>query len=313
MSNEERLAEGNTTDMASRELNNGGELDQTTIELLNRVLQRGEAAPSAAREDKEREIDLVAMFWHVVGKIKWLIIAAIVGALVAGVYAWFIRVPTYSATAKLYIKTSDNSAINLSDLQIGSMLTQDYQEVFKTWEVHEMVRTSLNLDYSYRDLQRNLSINNPSSTRLLYITYTDTDPELATSIANAYANAGKKFIVENMDTKEPNVFSIALVPSNANGRSKTTIVIIGFLLGTLLALAVIVITFLLDDRPRTPDEITKVTTLPVLAVVPREDKEKAGSHGTHSHSHRHSGSGHSSTSHGGGVPGSHRSTEEAKK
>ena len=40
---------------------------------------------------------------------------------------------------RLYIMGQDSSSI-LADLQIGSYLTKDYQEVFQTWEVHEMVR-----------------------------------------------------------------------------------------------------------------------------------------------------------------------------
>ncbi len=252
--------------------------DQAVANLVGQALllsgQNRNAAADRADEDQGREIDLVALFWHVVGEIRWVILAAILGTLVAGIYAFFFHVPVYSATSKLYILSTGESVVNLSDLQIGSSLANDYTEVFKTWEVHQMVREGLGLDpavYSYGFMQRNLSISNPTSTRLLYITYKDTNREMAANIANAYAEAGKKFIVDVMNTKEPSKFSMALTPSSPTGRGKTTYVILGFLIGTVLALAVLVAMFLLDDRPRTPDEITKVTGLPVLAVIPKEE------------------------------------------
>ena len=81
-----------------------------------------------------------------------------------------------------------DSAINLSDLQIGSYLTSDYQEVFKTWEVHEQVLQNLGLDYEYEQLENMLSITNPADTRVLYITVNSDDPEEATAMANEYAD-----------------------------------------------------------------------------------------------------------------------------
>ena len=271
----------------------GASNDQVMVQALSRALvqaERDRTVPAAAEltdTEEEQQLDLVALFWHVMGKLKWIILAAILGAVIAGVYAWFIRVPVYAATSKLYILSTGDSAINLSDLQIGAALTQDYQEVFKTWEVHEMVRSNLGLEYEYQFLQNHLSISNPTNTRLLYITYQDTDPERAKLIANTYAEAGKELIIRNMGTKEPTIFSKALTPTIATGRSKTTIVIIGFLLGAVLSLVAIVAMFLLDDRPRTPDEITRVTNLPVLAVVPKQEKtRKSGSshHSSHSSS-----------------------------
>ena len=73
----------------------------------------------------------------------------------------FILTPKYEATAKLYVMSRTDSAVNISDLQIGSYLTSDYQEVFKTWEVHEQVLQNLGLDYDYEQLEEMLTVTNP--------------------------------------------------------------------------------------------------------------------------------------------------------
>ena len=115
--------------------------------------------------------------------------------------------PKYEATSKLYVTSRTDSAVNLSDLQIGTYLTSDYQEVFRTWEVHEQVLRNLGLDYSYTTLNDMVSVTNPSDTRLLNITVTSEDPVEATNMANEYANVACDYIYQVMGTEEPRLFS----------------------------------------------------------------------------------------------------------
>lgn len=257
---------------------------QVLIDALAKALVKATDNPQpqkAARpavDGDEAQFDIVEFFYRVLAKIHYVIGAAVLGAVVMAIYAIFATTPVYQATAKLYIMNQDSVSINVSDLQIGSMLTMDYKEVFKTWEVHEMVRSKLNLDYSYSQLQDMLSITNPNDTRVLYITVTNENAELASEIANAYAQSGKEFILQTMDTKEPNVFSVALVPSAAVSTSKTGYVLRGFIVGTVLALGVIFLIFVLDDRPRTPEDIMKAAGIPTLAIVPVEEKAVRAAH-----------------------------------
>ena len=74
---------------------------------------------------------------------------------------------------------------------------------------------------------------------MLYITVRNPDAQMAADMANAYADAAKRFITETMGTDEPSTFSIALVPSVASSISVTRYVIMGVLLGTVLVLGVL--------------------------------------------------------------------------
>ena len=218
--------------------------------------------------DANDEIDLLELLYRLLENWKWIIAAALVCAIAAGAYTILRITPTYQATAKLYVLNSSDSAINLSDLQIGSYLASDYQEVFKAWEVHEMVIENLNLDYSYAQMQSMLSISNPADTRMLYITVTSTDPKLAMDIANEYASVAQKYIYDMMSTEEPNIFSTALEPASPIAPSKTKNVMLGFIAGAFVAIAVVVIRFLMDDKIKTAEDVLKYADLPTLAVVP---------------------------------------------
>ena len=79
------------------------------------------------------EIDLVALLYRLLEKAKFIAVAAILSAVLAGVVAVFFTTPMYTATSKLYVMNSSDSAINLSDFQIGTYLTADYTEVFKRY------------------------------------------------------------------------------------------------------------------------------------------------------------------------------------
>lgn len=247
---------------------------QKLAEVISCTLLNAEKTGTVTRQSGKGNVghmgstrEPIELVYLVLSKFKYILLTAVLCATLAATYAFFIMKPIYAATSKLYIMGQDSSSI-LADLQIGSYLTMDYQEVFKTWEVHEMVREELNLSYSYKDMQNMLKVTNPSDTRVLYITVKNANPDLATRMANAYAEAAKKFILDTMDSEEPSTFSVALVPGTATGISRTGYVAIGLLVGTALAVVVILLKELLDTRPKTPEDIAQCADIPTLAIVP---------------------------------------------
>ena len=189
--------------------------------------------------------------------------------------------PIYQATAKIYIVGSDTT-ISLSDLQIGSNLAADYQEVFKNWHVHELVDKRLNLDYSYQKLTNMLTVSNPANTHVIYVSIKSPDPQEAKQIADTYAQVAREFIAAKMDMREPNIFEESRLPTAPVSPSKARDivigfllrdVIIGFLLGALLAMAVITVRFLSDDRICTAEDVAKVGNLPTLGMIPLQGDE----------------------------------------
>lgn len=254
-----------------------------TLQSMGYVAQPGQPQPKE-KDNQPKTIDLIGLMFHILEKFWVVVLAAVVCAALAGSYA-AKAVPTYTATAKLYIVNPNSSGINIADLQLGTVLTLDYQEVFKTWEVHEMVREELNLPYSYEMMQSLINISNPEDTRLLYISATYTDAQMAADIANAYARAAKTFIINTMRGEEPSDFSIALVPGTAHVVSKSGTIIKGFLLGSVLAVGILTLLFVLDERPRTPECISLYGGIPTLAVLPstkemRKLTRKANKHKT---------------------------------
>ena len=235
--------------------------------------------PSGTPEEYETTIDLVELMYRLLASWKMIAAAAVALAVAFGFYTPCFVTPMYEATATIYVLSRSDSAINMSDLQIGTALTSDYIKVFDMWEVHEGVIANLGLPYSYAQMRGMLSVTNDSDTRMLDITITSDSAEEAATIANEYANVASQYIAETMSTDRPNIMSTALVPANPVSPNKTRNVLLGFLLGAFAAAGVVTVRMILDDKYKTADEIRKYTGLITLAIVPMESSDVTNSRG----------------------------------
>ncbi|MBR2824057.1 MAG: hypothetical protein IKE24_10270 [Clostridia bacterium] len=245
-----------------------------------------EVLPSPAdtipqQDDDEVTIDLMELLNVILDHWLLVVICAVIGTVIMGVYSFRIATPMYKSTAKLYVVNSKDSAINLSDLQIGNYLAQDYQEVFHNWHVQDQVLEELGLNYTYSQIDKMISVTNPSNTRILYITVTSPNPQEAKDIAGTFAKVACEFIAVKMDQVQPNIFEEARLPLTPSSPNKSRNLVIGFLIGALAAIAVVVVLFVADDKVRTPEDIEKLLGLPTLGVVTEQEsfvhgKESAG-------------------------------------
>lgn len=234
----------------------------------NETMEKSRSAAVAQQNDGDDEIDLLALLYRLLEKAGFIVAMALVGVLLMGVYSFGIAKPVYEATTKLYLLNSKDTAISLSDLQIGSQLASDYQEVFKNWHVHEMVIQKLGLPYTYTQMQNAITVTNPSSTRILYITARNGDPDQAKLIADTYADVAREFIAAKMDAEMPNIFEEALRPSRPASPNKARNLLLGFILGFVFGCAVVSVQFLMDDRIRSAEDIEKYFEIPTLGMLP---------------------------------------------
>lgn len=247
----------------------GGSIIRSEIVQQDTTMQE-RIAPAAQRaaEQDEDTIDLLELALGLLEHWKLIAVTAVTGAVLMALYTFFLVTPMYKATATIYVVSRNDSVLNFSDLQVGSELTSDYIKVFEMWEVHEKVISNLDLDYTYTNMASMLSVTNTSDTRMLDITVTNPDPEEAAAIANEYADVGAKYISEKMKMDEPTLMSSARVPENPFSPNKAKNILLGFVVGFVLACGVVVVRILLDDTYKTAEDIRKYAGLVVLASVP---------------------------------------------
>lgn len=237
----------------------------------NMVRQMPEAAFQNEDDGAELEIDLVELMYRMIEKIKWIILAAAIGLVVGFLFTKFLITPEYEATSKLYVLDTKNQVVDLTALNISDKLTTDYVQVFNNWHVHEKVISTLGLNYTYKQIQDMLTITTPTNTRIIEIMVTSTDPQEAYDIAMAYANIAPAFIEAKMETSRPNIFEEARVPEKPSAPSLLKNMLITTFLGAAVAIAIIFIQFIADDRIRTAEQLQKRLGLATLGMMPVQE------------------------------------------
>ena len=134
-----------------------------------------------------------------------------------------------------------------------------------------MVITSLDLPYSYRSLQRMLDVEILDNTRIIAITVTSADPREAYNIAMAYAQIAPAFIEAKMETSRPNIFEEARIPTKPSSPNMTLNVFLGTFMGAAIAIAIIFVQFVSDDRVRNAEMLQKRLGLATLGMVPVQE------------------------------------------
>ena len=166
------------------------------------------------------------------------------------------------------VSASDDSVVNLSDLNLGTSLTADYEELMLSYPVLNRVIDKLELDMDYEELRGLYTLNNPTDTRVLQITATTTDPQLSMDLAEAMAEVSVSYLPETMSTLAPNIAQHAKLPEYKAGPSYSKYTMMGGLLGLVLCCGVLVVRYLMDDTIHTAEDMEKYFGTAPLTTIP---------------------------------------------
>ena len=221
--------------------------------------------PMSDTEDVIDLLELARAVWH---KFWLVIIGLIVGGAAAFAMTHYMMTPRYQASSTIYIFSKTTSITSLADLQIGTQMTKDFQIIAKTRDVIESVIEELELNTSYEALAGAITVENPTSSHMLQVTVTNTDPTKAAAICNTFSDKLRDQIADIMNTDRPSVVQRAVVPKRQSSPSVTRNTALGALIGAFLVVAVIVIRHLMDDTIKSSDDVKKYLGLDTLAEFP---------------------------------------------
>ncbi len=221
-------------------------------------------------QNDEMEIDLREIFLLILNHLPMVLAVTAAGGLLAGLMSVYALTPMYTSTAKMYILTNSDTMVSLADLQVGSSLANDYEELIKSRPVVEEVAENLNLDISYGELLGQVSITNPDNTRIIQIQINYPDPVAAKEIANEFVRVSQKQISQIMKIDEPTVVEEAVEAKRQSSPNNKKNILIGTVLGLLLSVGFLVIRNILDDTVKNADDVEKFLELNTLASVPDE-------------------------------------------
>ncbi len=222
----------------------------------------------------EIEIDILELFGVVLSKI-WIVIgSAVLLAAATYLFCFFLVTPKYQSTTKIYVINRQNSeALTYSDLQSGTQLTKDYQELVTSRPVLEEVKAELGLDIENEKFKKMITVSVPTDTRIVSITAEDPDPYMARAIADRVRISAAEHIANVMNTEAVNVVEEANLPTEISSPKTIRNTAIGGVAGAFIAVMIIILIYIMDDTIKNPDDVEKYLGLSVLGSIPVLDEE----------------------------------------
>lgn len=175
--------------------------------------------------------------------------------------------PMYSSTAQLYVVSKDGLS-QLSDLTMGTQLTQDYMAIVETRTVLDKVIRNLKLDMDYKELSNKITVTNPSDTRIMEISVSDPSPREAKRITQELAEVTAKTVSSKMDVKSPTIIENAYLADSPDSPNLLKNMLIGAILGFVLSAGVIIVRHIMNDTIRKEEDIEKYLGINTLAKLP---------------------------------------------
>ncbi len=224
------------------------------------------------------EINLKELFDYI--KERILIIAIIVlGVLILGsVYSLFIKTPLYKSTSTLVLVsdegTSTQTSYTTQDVTLNNQLVSTYSKIVTSHRVIDKVIETLNLEYSYQEVVKEVSVATETGTQIIKVSVSDPDKALAASITNEIVRVFGDEIKSIYKLQNVSVVDKAeesTSPANVNYIKEAIIYI---LIGVVLAFGVIFVIFYFDTSIKSPEEIENKLGLPVIGVIPKVKDKK---------------------------------------
>lgn len=202
--------------------------------------------------------------------LKLVILLPIVCALAMGVYSYAFMANTYTASTSMYVlakQTSANSdnAANYSNLNASQMLANDVSTLLKSDRIAADTVKNLHLDslkgYSTK-------VTSETTSRVITLSVTGSDPDTSAAIANEMASNVSKVAQQVMDVQSVNVIDQAVSPSSPFGPNRSMYIAVALLAGLFIAIAIVVVSDMLNTKVRNADEVEELLGLPVIGRMP---------------------------------------------
>lgn len=189
-------------------------------------------------------------------------------ALVTAVVSFAVLPNTYTASTSMYVLTKaskEDSGLTSTDLSASQMLTNDVATLIKssrvTTEAAEAVGLSTLDSFA-------LKVDSSTTTRLITVSVTGTDPSDAAIVANQLAKTADDVAQEVMDIQSINVIDEASEPDSPSGPPRLMYTLVAALAGLFVAIAAIVIADMANTRVRSGEEASDLLDITIIGRIP---------------------------------------------
>lgn len=195
---------------------------------------------------------LLELLYLLKKRLKLVIVLPLVCALAVGMCA-------------LVQHDNANSNSLSSDLSASQMVTNDVATLLKSDRMALETAKALGLE----DLKGyTTSITSSTTSRVLTLEVTGTDPQRTADIANKMAEEVSGVTREVMNVDSVNVVDSAKVPTSPSGPKRPLYIAVDLLAGHFAAVSIVVIADMLNTKVRGEEDLEELLGVPVIGRIP---------------------------------------------
>lgn len=215
---------------------------------------------------------------------KWwvILISTVIIGIVAFAYTAYFVEEIYVSKGMLYVNNS-NSAYNivsvnpkndvdknisLNDIYASARLATTSIEILKSDTFMEAINESIEANLSPAKLRSMVNISSVNETEILQVMVSNTNPQLAATIVEAILNNANDQITKVIIGSSAEIIDNANLPTFPSSPNVMKNTLIGLLLGVLLGMVISYVLYLLDDRVKGQEDLSKRYDYPVLGLIP---------------------------------------------
>lgn len=204
-----------------------------------------------------------------------LFIVTVLFVVSAGtIYSVFILKPEYKAQATVILSSDKSKNTVQSEINANKNLIDTYTEVVKSHRVLDRVKNEMQIDDTYEQLVKKVTVASLKDTEIISISVVDRDKNHSYSLANTIADTFTNEIGQIYNDKSVNVLDRAVEPQKPHNVDLVKQEAIYAAAGIVLATAVIFLMFYFDRTIKTTEQIEQLFKLPIYGKVRKLETEK---------------------------------------
>lgn len=226
------------------------------------------------------EINIKDLFEFFISKLRIVTLVVLVVVLIGAVYSLCFQEPMFQSTTNMVLtgtasasgSTSNiegGDAITQNDINLNSKLVATYREIIKSKTVLKDVINTLDLEYTTAELYKNITVSTVSDTEMISITVKSLNAEEAAKVANELARIFSENIKEIYNIENISIIDKAEIETQPVNVNVVKQLIIYFLIGFVLAAAIVFVLFYFDTTLKDAKELEKMG-FTVLTSIPEK-------------------------------------------
>lgn len=223
----------------------------------------------------EQKIELKEYLQLIRKRIKIVVAIVALSILVIGIKTFFFTTPIYEAQTIIMMNNllGEQSQITKDDISYSQLLGETYKPIIKSRKVAEEIKKNLKLEENYNVISNSIDIKSVSGP-VMNITVKNADPKVAREIANEVPIVFGKELEKIAKVNIVQVIDEALTPTHPISPNKFKNLVLGGIIGVLIAIFVVLLLDYFDNKVKTPEELENTLDTPLLGVVPFEKEEE---------------------------------------